>query len=72
MVHKPVADMPDIRLREAVAVYIWGKGYTEENLKAVAITKEGRWYKYPVGGTWERTGNMITIKQEGKRAKNFI
>jgi hypothetical protein len=72
MSNKSMADMPDIRIREAIAVYLFGKGYTEENLKSVGITGQGRWYKYPVGGTWERIGNMITVKQEGKRAKNFI
>jgi hypothetical protein len=63
--------MPDIRLREAVAVYLFGKKFTEDQLKSIGIFRDGRWYKYPVHGEWRRVGNTITISRAGKTSVTY-
>jgi hypothetical protein len=67
-------DLPEseIRLREAIAVFLYGKGYTDEQLKAVGITGPGKWYRYPDSGTYQRVGNVITVRQDGKADVSFL
>jgi hypothetical protein len=68
---KPRPAQPDIRLREAIAVYLYGKGYTDTQLKGIAILGKGRWYRYPHSGTYIRIGNQITISMSGRKAETF-
>jgi hypothetical protein len=63
--------MPDLRLREAVAVYLYGKKYTDDDLRSVAIFRDGRWYKYPIHGTWKRVGNTITVSRAGQKSITY-
>jgi hypothetical protein len=39
-------------VREAVAIFLYGPDYTPEQLKAVAVFENGRWYKYKQWGTY--------------------
>lgn len=66
MVNKPASDMPDIRLREAVAVYLYGAKFTDAQLKSIAIFSDGRWYRYPDHGQWRRVGNQIKVSRVGQ------
>jgi hypothetical protein len=50
-----------IRIREAVAVFLYGHGYTSENYKSIAIYMDGRWYRYPDHGYWRVDGKKIHI-----------
>lgn len=69
--NKPASELPDIRLREAIAVYLYGKGYTDTQLKGIAILGKGRWYRYPTTGTYIRIGNQITISMTGRKAETY-
>lgn len=71
MTGKPVSDLPDIRLREAIAVYLFGTKYTDEQLRSIAIMGDGTWYKYPVHGTYKRVGNHTTIWMPGQHKKTY-
>ena len=48
-------------IREAVAVFLYGLGFTSENYKSIAIYMDGRWYRYPDSGTWEQKGKKIIV-----------
>jgi hypothetical protein len=58
--------MNDIRLREAIAVYLYGKGYTTEQLKGVGILPGRRWIVYPKTGDYRNIGDMIQVRQDGE------
>jgi hypothetical protein len=64
MPNKPVSEMPDLHLREAVAVHLYGHGYTDDNLRAIAIFRDGRWYKYPVHGNYTQNGKKILVTRD--------
>jgi hypothetical protein len=67
-VNMPDKYMPqsDIRLREAIAVYLYGKAYTTEQLKGVGILGSGRWIVFPKTGDYRRIGNIIQVRQDGE------
>jgi hypothetical protein len=71
MVGKAASDLPDIRLREAIAVYLYGKEYTDEQLRSIAIMGNGVWYRYPDSGTYKRVGNQITISMSGQHGITY-
>jgi hypothetical protein len=56
--------MPDLHLREAVAVHLYGLNYTDDNLRGIAIFPDGRWYKYPVHGNYIRNGRAIIVTRD--------
>lgn len=63
--------MPDIRLREAIAAYLYGSAFTEDQLKSIAIMGKGVWYRYPDTGTYIRVGNQITVSMPGQQEVTF-
>lgn len=71
MPNKSVDDMPDIRLREAIAVFLYGKDYTDDHLRSIAILGKGVWYRYPDKGTYARIGNQIIVRQPGRETVRF-
>jgi hypothetical protein len=56
--------MPDIRLREAVAVHLYGLDYTDDNLRGIAIFPGGRWYCHPNRGSYTQDGKKILVTRD--------
>jgi len=52
------------RIREAVAAFLYGNGYTTANVKSIAIFDNGRWYKYPEHGDWRLEGRKVFITRD--------
>lgn len=44
--------IPKDNVREAVAIFLYGMNFTQEQLKAIAVFDSGRWYKYKQWGTF--------------------
>jgi hypothetical protein len=64
MPEKPVREMPDIRLREAVAVYLYGLDYTDDKLRGIGILPRGRWYCWPNKGSYTQDGKKILVTMD--------
>jgi len=64
MAGKPASSLPDIRVREAVAVFLYGPGYSDAQLRGVGITKPGRWYCYPFHGTYKIYRGGIHVERD--------
>jgi hypothetical protein len=58
-------------IRNLVAKYLYGKFYSQENVKSIAILDEGNWYRYPDKGTYARLGNKIVIAMPGKDPADY-
>jgi len=54
------------RVREAVAVLIHGrKNWKVEDVAAVAVFDDGRWFSYPHTGTWSRNPDWrVTVTED--------
>jgi hypothetical protein len=63
MAGKSASSLPDIKVREAVAVFLYGPGYTNEQLRTIAVWKDGRWYKYPFRGTYKIRRGGIHVER---------
>jgi hypothetical protein len=72
MPNKDINDMPDIRLREAIAAFLYGPKYTAENIRGIAILGKGRWYCYPTKGTYTRIGNFIKVNKDGEDGQVYV
>jgi hypothetical protein len=63
-------DDPDY-IRHLVAKYLYGKFYTEENTKSIAILDQFTWYKYPIKGEYARLGNMVRVAAPGREPVDY-
>ena len=64
MTGRSASSLPDIRVREAVAVHLYGAGYSDTQLRGVAILSQGHWYCYPFHGIYKVYRGGIHVERD--------